>query len=96
MFNSKEGGGVDRQTYDSWSRFLALLLKLVGIIGIFFVPVFWAFTGRIELAFLPFFGTLAGVGQGLDVLKEISQGRANEYNGPRGRDRLEEQPANDS
>jgi hypothetical protein len=25
------------------------------------------------LAFLPFFGTLAGVGQGLDVLKEISQ-----------------------
>lgn len=37
------------------------------------MPVFWAVTGRIELAFLPFFGTLAGVGQGLDVLKEISQ-----------------------
>jgi hypothetical protein len=34
---------------------------------------FWAATQQIELAFLPFFGTLAGVGQGLDVLKEISQ-----------------------
>lgn len=96
MFNSEEGGGVDKQTYDSWSRVLAFLLKLVGVLGILFVPIFWAFTGRIELAFLPFFGTLAGVGQGLDVLKEISQGRANAYNGPRGRDRLEEQSANDS
>lgn len=43
--------------------------------GIVFVPVFWALTGRIELAFLPFFGTLAGVGQGLDVLKEIQQNK---------------------
>lgn len=61
--------------YDAWSRIIAFSLKLVGILGIVFVPVFWAFTGRIELAFLPFFGTLAGVGQGLDVLKEISKSR---------------------
>jgi len=61
--------------YDAWSRAIAFSLKLVGILGIIFVPVFWAFTGRIELAFLPFFGTLAGVGQGLDVLKEISKSR---------------------
>ena len=61
--------------YDAWSRAIAFSLKLVGILGIIFVPVFWAFTGRIELAFLPFFGTLAGVGQGLDVLKEISKSK---------------------
>lgn len=66
---------MHKDTYDSWSRSSAFGLKLVGIIGIIFVPVFWAFTGRIELAFLPFFGTLAGVGQGLDVLKEIAQDR---------------------
>lgn len=84
---------MDKQTYESWSRVLAFLLKLVGIIGILFVPVFWAFTGRIELAFLPFFGTLAGVGQGLDVLKEISQGRSD--NGPRKKGaQFEEQPEN--
>lgn len=65
---------MNRDTYDSWSRFLAFLLKLVGVVGIIFVVAFWAITSRIELAFLPFFGTLAGVGQGLDVLKEISQG----------------------
>jgi hypothetical protein len=62
-------------TYEAWSRAIAFGLKLVGILGILFVPIFWAITGRIELAFLPFFGTLAGVGQGLDVLKEISQSR---------------------
>lgn len=64
---------MNKQTYEAWSRSLAFSLKLIGILGIIFIPVFWAFTGRIELAFLPFFGTLAGVGQGLDVLKEISE-----------------------
>lgn len=66
---------MDKEQYEAWSRASALALKLIGVIGIIFVPVFWAFTGRIELAFLPFFGTLAGVGQGLDLLKEISQGK---------------------
>jgi hypothetical protein len=66
---------MNADKYDAWSRTIAFGLKLVGILGIIFVPVFWAFTGRIELAFLPFFGTLAGVGQGLDVLKEISKSR---------------------
>lgn len=66
---------MNKETYDSWSRFIAFLLKVVGVVGIIFIPVFWAFTGRVELAFLPFFGTLAGVGQGLDVLREISQSR---------------------
>lgn len=68
---------MNKQTYDSWSRFLAFLLKLVGVVGIVFVVVFWAFTSRIELAFLPFFGTVAGVGQGLDVLKEIKEAARN-------------------
>ena len=63
---------MDKEKYEAWSRTISLALKIVGILGIIFVPVFWAVTGKIELAFLPFFGTLAGVGQGLDVLKEIS------------------------
>jgi hypothetical protein len=54
---------------------VAFVLKVVGVLGIVFVVSFWAITQRIELAFLPFFGTLAGVGQGLDVLKELSIGR---------------------
>jgi hypothetical protein len=66
---------VNREQYEAWSRAIALLLKLVGVLGIIFVPVFWALTDRVELAFLPFFGTLAGVGEGLDVLREIQQGR---------------------
>lgn len=66
---------MSKETYEAWSRALALLLKAVGILGIIIVLVFWMITQRIELAFLPFFGTLAGVGQGLDVLKEISQGK---------------------
>lgn len=63
---------MKKETYESWSRFVAFSLKVIGILGIIFVPVFWALTGRIELAFLPFFGTLAGVGVGMDTLKEIS------------------------
>lgn len=66
---------MNKEQYEAGSRTIAFLLKLVGVLGIIFVPVFWAFTDRIELAFLPFFGTLAGVGQGLDVLREIQQGR---------------------
>lgn len=66
---------MNQEEYEAWSRIIAFLLKVVGILGIIFVPAFWAITGRIELAFLPFFGTLAGVGHGLDVLKEISQTR---------------------
>lgn len=64
---------MGKDQYDAWSRATAFCLKVIGVVGIVFVVVFWAVTGRIELAFLPFFGTLAGVGQGLDVLKEISQ-----------------------
>lgn len=71
---------MNREQYEAWSRAIAFSLKLVGILGIVFVPVFWALTGRIELAFLPFFGTLAGVGQGLDVLKEISQSKGGRTN----------------
>lgn len=66
---------MNKEQYEAWSRTSAFTLKLIGILGIIFIPVFWAITGRIELAFLPFFGTLAGVGQGLDVLKEISGGK---------------------
>lgn len=68
---TEEGGELNKEQYESWSRVVAFSLKLVGVLGIIFVPVFWAFTDRIELAFLPFFGTLAGVGQGLDVLREL-------------------------
>ena len=76
---------MSKETYDAWSRALAFLLKVVGIAGIVFVTVFWAFTQRLEPAFLPFFGTLAGVGYGLDVLKEISEskgGRRDEAKDP--------------
>lgn len=66
---------MSKEQYEAWSRTVAFLLKLIGVIGIIFVTAFWAFTDRIELAFLPFFGTVAGVGYGMDVLKEISEAR---------------------
>ena len=68
---------MKKSTYDSWSRAASFSLRVIGIAGVIFVPVFWAFTGRVELAFLPFFGTLAGVGQGLDVLRELAESRSN-------------------
>lgn len=69
---------MKKETYEAWSRLIAFSLKVIGALGIVFVVVFWALTTRVELAFLPFFGTIAGVGQGLDVLREISQGRGGE------------------
>ncbi len=66
---------MKKETYESWSRTIAFVLKCIGVAGIVFVPVFWALTDRVELGFLPFFGTLAGVGLGVDVLREISQSR---------------------
>lgn len=66
---------MSKETYESWSRAIAFALKVIGVAGIVFVTVFWAFTSRLEPAFLPFFGTIAGVGYGLDVLKEISESK---------------------
>lgn len=66
---------MNKEQYENWSRTIAFSLKVIGVLGIVFVPVFWALTDRVELAFLPFFGTLAGVGLGVDVLREISQSR---------------------
>lgn len=66
---------MKKETYESWSRALAFMLKVIGVVGIVFVVVFWAITQRIELAFLPFFGTLAGVGVGLDTLRDINAAR---------------------
>ena len=64
---------MNQDQYESWSRISALTLKFVGIAGIIFMTVYWAITGNFEFTFLPFFGTLAGVGQGLDILTEISK-----------------------
>lgn len=69
---------MNKETYESWSRVISFSLKVVGVIGIVFVLIFWALTDRVVLAFLPFFGTIAGVGQGLDVLREISQAKGGE------------------
>lgn len=66
---------MSKRTYDRWSRVIAFLLKVIGVLGIIFVPVFWAFTQRIELALLPFFASLTTAGLGVDVLREIAEGR---------------------
>jgi len=67
--------------YEYWTRTASFVLIVIGILGIIFVPVFWAITNRVELAFLPFFGTMAGVGQGLSVLKEIAMSKGGGGNG---------------
>jgi hypothetical protein len=77
---------LEQDQYTRWSRVAALLLKFIGIAGIIFMTVYWAFTGKFEFSFLPFFGTLAGVGQGLDILSDYSkrtQRRAIESKEPR-------------
>lgn len=72
---------MTKEHYEYWSRTASFSLIVIGILGIIFVPAFWALTDRIELAFLPFFGTMAGVGQGLNVLREISTSRGGGVNG---------------
>jgi hypothetical protein len=67
------GGVLNQDQYESWSRISAIALKVLGIIGIMFITVYWAISGKFEFSFLPFFGTLAGVGQGLDILSELSK-----------------------
>jgi len=69
---------VSKEQYEAWSRVVAFSLKVVGVVGIVFILVFWAITDRVQLAFLPFFGTMAGVGLGVDVLREISLAKGGE------------------
>lgn len=67
---------MSKTAYESWSRAIALILKVVGVAGIVFVPVFWSITGKVELAFLPFFASLTTAGLGVDVLREIAEGKS--------------------
>jgi hypothetical protein len=62
---------MNKQQYESWDQLLALALKVVGLLGIIFITVFWAATDRLETAFLPFFATLAGIGEGIKILSEL-------------------------
>lgn len=66
---------MSQNRFESWSRAASFSLKVIGILGIIFVPVFWAFTGKFEPTFLPFFGLLAGVGEGINVAKEMVSNR---------------------
>jgi hypothetical protein len=67
---------MSKTTYEHLSRVVSFSLKLVGVLGIVFVPVFWAFTNRIELALLPFFASLATTGLGVDLLLDIVASRS--------------------
>lgn len=69
---------MSKEQYEAWSRLVAFSLKVVGVLGIVFILVFWALTDRVQLAFMPFFGTMAGVGLGVDVLREISLAKGGE------------------
>lgn len=64
---------MSQDQYERWSRLSAIALKFVGIFGIVFMTAYWAVSGKFEFSFLPFFGTLAGVGQGLDIIAEMSK-----------------------
>ena len=66
---------MSKRQYDKASRAFAFAMKALGAIGIVFSVGFWAATSRVELGFLPVFVSLTTAGLGVDVLREIAEGR---------------------
>ena len=66
---------MDDKRYQSLLRLTSLITRWVGLAGLVGTPLFWAITNRLEPSILATFGTMAGIGVGLDVLKDISENK---------------------
>lgn len=58
-------------TPQSLGEWLAVLPRLVGLIGLIAMAVFWCFTQRTEPTILAAFGSLVAVGQGTEALRAL-------------------------
>jgi hypothetical protein len=61
---------VSPRSAAEWGVVLPLWLAMIGLV---FVVVFWAITGRLESALLNVFGTVALGSQGLRVLEQLKE-----------------------
>lgn len=44
---------------------------ILGAVGIVFLTIFWAFTGRIEPSLLALFGSLVGISEGVNAMRDL-------------------------
>jgi hypothetical protein len=71
---------VSPRSAAEWGVVLPLWLAMIGLV---FVVVFWAITGRLESALLNVFGTVALGSQGLRVLEKLKEPEPRRRNPPR-------------
>lgn len=46
---------------------------VIGSVGIVFVTIFWALTGRIEPSLLALFGSLVGISEGVNAVRDLNK-----------------------
>lgn len=61
-----------RESLLSW---FPVALRFTGLAGVLFVAVVWLLTNRLEPALLGLFGSMLGLGEGVDALKELAASR---------------------
>lgn len=61
---------------DSLLSWFPVALRYAGLAGVIFVAVVWLLTNRLEPALLGLFGSMLGLGEGVDALKELSRSRS--------------------
>lgn len=50
-----------------------MALRYLGLIGVVFVAVVWLLTNRVEPALLGLFGSMIGIGEGADAVRDLAE-----------------------
>lgn len=61
-----------RESMLSW---FPVALRYGGLVGVLFVAVVWLLTNRLEPALLAMFGSMVGIGEAGDAIRELSTRR---------------------
>lgn len=56
---------------DSWLSWFPVALRFTGLAGVVFVAGVWLVTDRIEPSLLALFGSMVGIGEGADAVRDL-------------------------
>ncbi len=56
---------------DSWLAWFPVALRFTGLAGVVFVAGVWLVTNRIEPSLLALFGSMVGIGEGADAVRDL-------------------------
>lgn len=57
----------------SWMSWFPVAMRFTGLAGVVFVAAVWLLTNRVEPSLLALFGSMVGIGEGADAIREAQR-----------------------